>query len=169
MTVFTRLTYRLVALTLLGAAPLAHAQAATTTIQASANVVKSLTLTAKQNLEFGTIMPSGAPGTTTVSISMAGALTCPGGVTCSGAVRPAILNVTGTNGQVVQIFVVASDLVNASDGTRLRFTPVAPASVTLTNSGNPGKDFNVGGSIAIPSTATEGVYTGPVQVTIDYQ
>ena len=169
MTDFIRLTFRLVALALLAVVPFGHAQAASTTIQASANVVKSLTLTAKQNLDFGTILLSGAPGAVTVSISMAGALTCPAGLTCTGTPRPAILNVTGSNGQVVRIFVVPSDLVNAADGSKIRFTPVAPASVTLTNSGSPGKDFNVGGSIAIPSTATEGIYSGNVEVTVDYQ
>ena len=51
----------------------------------------------------------------------------------------------------------------------MRFTPTAPASVTLVNSGNPGRDFNVGGSITIPSTATDGVYSGVIEVTVDYQ
>lgn len=100
---------------------------------------------------------------------MAGVLSCPGGLTCSGTPRPAIFNTSGTNGQVVRIFAAQSDLVNASDGSKIRFTPVAPASVTLTNSGFPGKDFNVGGSIVIPSTATDGLYSGTIEVTAEYQ
>jgi len=39
----------------------------------------------------------------------------------------------------------------------------------LVNSGMPGLNFNVGGSIAIPSTATEGDYNGVMDVTVDYQ
>ena len=169
MTVAARITPPLAALALLGLVPSGHALAAQTTIKASAKVVKSLTLTRKQDLDFGTIMLSGASGTFTMSISMTGAVTCPTGFTCSGAPRPAILNVTGSNGNVVRITALPSDLVNSADGSKLRFTPDAPASITLTNSGNPGKDFNVGGSIDIPSTATDGLYTGNVEVTVDYQ
>lgn len=165
----TRMTARLAALALLGAVTAGHAHAATTVVKASAKVAKPVTLSVKQSLDFGTIMLSGAPGERIVSISMAGALTCPTGLTCTGAPRPAIFNTSGSQGQVVRIFALQSDLTNASDGSKLRFTPVAPASVTLTNSGSPGKDFNVGGSIAIPSTATDGLYSGTIEITVDYQ
>jgi len=163
-----RIISRLAALALLGTVPLGHAQAAQTTIQASANVVKSLTLTKKQDLDFGTITLSGTPGTYTVSLSMAGVLTCPSGATWSGAPMQGIMNVQGSNQQAVRITVASANLVNAADGSSIPFTPVAPPTVTLTNSGAPGKDFNIGGSIAIPSTA-DGSYTGNVQVTVDYQ
>ena len=159
---------RLAALALLGAVPLASAHAAQTTIQASAKVVKSLELTSKQNLDFGTITLSGTPGTYTASIDLAGQLSCPSGATCTGVAQPAILNAQGSQGQVVLISVASSNLVNTLDGTTIPFTPFAPASVTLTNSGFPGKDFNVGGSIAIPSTA-DGTYAGNVVVTANYQ
>lgn len=169
MTVVTRITARLAALALVGVVPFSHAQAAQTTIQASAKVVKSLTLASKQDLDFGTIMMSGSAGTFTVSISATGVVTCPTGFTCTGTPKPAILNVTGSNGNVVRITALPSDLVNTTDGSKIRFTPVAPASLTLTNSGSPGKDFNIGGSIAIPSTTTDGTYSGNIEVTIDYQ
>ncbi len=132
-------------------------QAAQTTITANANIVKPLELASKQNLDFGTITVSSTPGTYTVSISMTGVLTCPSGATCTGAALPAILNAQGSNGQVVRITVAPSNLTNSVDGSTIRFTPIAPASITLTNSGFPGKDFNIGGSIAIPSTA-DGTY-----------
>lgn len=152
----------------MGAMPLGAAQAAQTTIQASAKVVKSLELTSKQNLDFGTITLSGTPGTYTVSIDLAGQLSCPSGATCSGVAQPAILNAQGSQGQVVMISVASSNLVNAVDNSTIPFTPVAPASITLTNSGFPGRDFNVAGSIAIPSTA-DGTYAGNVVVTANYQ
>lgn len=169
MTIVKRIFASLSALALLGLVPTGHAHAAQTTIQASAKVVKSLTLASKQDLDFGTIMVSGATGTFTVAIGMTGTVTCPTGFTCTGTPKPAILNVTGSNGNVIRITALPSDLVNATDGSKLRFTPVAPATITLTNSGSPGKDFNMGGSIAIPSTATDGVYSGNIEVTIDYQ
>jgi hypothetical protein len=162
------LRWKMAVLALASFAPLAQAHAASTTIQANAKVVKSLTLTAKQNLDFGTITLSGSPGTFTVAISMAGNLSCPSGATCAGTARPAILNVQGSNGQVVRITVANASLVNSVDGSTIAYTPEAPATVTLTNSGFPGKDFNVGGSIAVPSTA-DGTYSGNVEVTVDYQ
>lgn len=169
MTVAARTISSLSALALAALVPIGHARAAQTTIQASANVVKALTFSAKQDLDFGTVVMSSAPGTFTVSMSLTGVVTCPTGYTCSGTPTPAIMNVTGSNGGVIRITTVPSDLVNAADGTKIRFTPDAPATITLTNSGQPGKDFNVGGSIAIPSTATGGLYAGIVEVTVDYQ
>jgi hypothetical protein len=156
------------ALVIASVVPFGHAHAASTTIQANAKVVKSLTLTAKQNLDFGTITLSGTPGTFTVAISMAGTVSCPSGATCAGTARPAILNVQGSNGQVVRIMVASANLLNTADGSTIPYTPEAPATLTLTNSGFPGKDFNVGGSIAVPSTA-DGTYSGNVEVTVDYQ
>jgi hypothetical protein len=160
--------WKMAALVIASVVPFGHAQAASTTIQANAKVVKSLTLTAKQNLDFGTITLSGTPGTFTIAISMAGTVSCPSGATCAGTARPAILNVQGSNGQVVRITVANANLVNSTDGSTIAYTPEAPATVTLTNSGFPGKDFNVGGSIAVPSTA-DGTYSGNVEVTVDYQ
>ena len=168
MTNFSRIISGLAALAFLGVVPIGVAQAAQTTIQASAKVVKSLELSSKQNLDFGTITLSGTPGTYTVSLSIAGVLSCPSGATCSGVAQPAIMNASGSKGQVVVISVAPSNLVNTVDNSTIPFTPVAPASVTLTNSGTPGKDFNVGGSIDIPSTA-DGSYSGNVVVTANYQ
>ena len=145
----------------------APASAAQITIQANANVVKALTFVSKQDLDFGTVMPA-ATGTTTVSMNMAGAISCPASATCTGAARPAIFNVQGSNKGVVQIFVAQSNLINSANGSTIRFTPTAPATITLTNSGQPGTDFNIGGSIAIPSTA-DGTYIGNIEVTADYQ
>ena len=167
MTIVPRTVLKPILLALLGAMPLAPAYAAQITIQANANVTKALTFVSKQDLDFGTVVPA-ATGTTTVSVSMAGAISCPAAATCTGTARPAIFNVQGSNKGVVQIFVAQSNLVNSANGSTIRFTPTAPATITLTNSGQPGTDFNVGGSIAIPSTA-DGTYIGNIEVTADYQ
>ena len=168
MTVQSRIISRLSLLALFVALPVGTAQAAETTIKASAKVVKSLTLTKKQDLDFGTVTLSGAPGTYTVSINMAGALSCPAGATCAGAPTQGIMNVQGSNNNTVRITVASANLVNAVDGSTIPFTPIAPATMTITNSGAPGHDFNIGGSIAIPSTA-DGTYSGNIQVVVDYQ
>lgn len=148
----------------------AAAQSGGATINASVNarVIKPLQLTAKQGLEFGQVVLGAGTGSWTVAVSLAGVRTCPAPLVCTGVARPAILNVAGSNGQVVRVTASASDLVSAA-GDRLRFTPVAPATVTLTNSGTPGKDFNVGGSLTLTAATPDGTYSGTVQVTVDYQ
>ena len=167
MTAIQRIIFHLLAVALLGAIPLASAEAAQVTIQANANVVKALTFISKQDLDFGMVMPA-ATGTTNISMSMTGTISCPAAATCTGVSRPAIFNLQGTNKGVVRIFVGQSDLVNSANGSTIRFTPIAPVTITLTNSGQPGTDFNIGGSIAIPPTA-DGTYIGNIEVTADYQ
>ena len=168
MTTELRIISGLFVLGMLGAVPLERAHAAETTIRASAKVVKSLQLTKKQDLDFGTVTLSGAPGTYNVSLSMAGVLSCPAGATCAGVPMQGIMNVQGSNNNTVRITVAAANLVNGADGSTIPFTPIAPATLTITNSGSPGHDFIIGGSIAIPSTA-DGTYSGNIQVTVDYQ
>lgn len=153
---------------ILGGLPLAPAPAAETTIRASATVVKSLTLTKKQDLDFGTVTLSGAPGTYTVSIGMDGVLSCPVGATCAGTPMPGIMNVQGSNKSTIRIAIESTGLVNDLDGTSIAFTPMAPTSLALSNSGFPGTDFNIGGSIDIPSSA-DGTYSGNIEVMVEYQ
>jgi hypothetical protein len=149
------------------AAPVGAATPAT----ARARIVKPLVLTRVANLDFGTItLGTVAAGGETVSMSQLGVVACgSGGLTCSGTPVAAQYNVTGTNNQVVQIVAVASSLTNANDGTTLSFSPNAPLTATLPNSGTSGVNFNVGGSITIVPATTDGVYTGNINVTVDYQ
>lgn len=141
---------------------------ASTPATAKAQIVKPLTLTKVQDLDFGTILLPVVPAAATVTVSSAGVATCTGGTTCAGSPKQAIFNLTGTNNQVVRIFSAATNLTNANDSTTIVFTPAPPATVTMPNSGNTGANFNVGGAIAITTTTTDGVYTGNMNVTVDY-
>ena len=174
MTNFLRITMAasVAALTLTSTPAVAAPVGASTPATARARIVRPLTLTATRNLDFGTItLGTVAAGGETVTLSQAGAITScgSGGLVCSGTPASAQYNVQGTNNQVVQIFAVATNITNANDGSNLLFTPNAPASTTLTNSGAPGTNFNVGGAIIITPTTTDGVYTGNMNVTVDYQ
>lgn len=141
---------------------------ATTPATAKAQIVRPLSLTAKTNMDFGTILLSSvAVGPTyTVILTSGGALSCTAGLTCSTTGIPATFNVQGSNNQLVKIYTAASSFTNGT--TTLSITPSAAASLTLTNSGSPGLDFNVGASFPITSATTEGVYTGNLNVTVDY-
>ena len=57
---------------------------------------------------------------------------------------------------------------DASRGGTLTLTPVGANSVLLTNSGAPGENFAIGGSITIAPATVDGVYTGTVNVQVDY-
>lgn len=150
------------------AAPTSPNQNAT----ATARIVKPLVLTWVQDLNLGTVLLSGAGAWSgaVVAVSQGGLLSCVNAnVTCSGAVQAARYNVRGTNNQVVTITAPNVTLTNANNALdTLVMTVSNPGTVLLTNSGSPGKDFNLGGSISVDSTTGDGVYSGTFNVTVDY-
>lgn len=170
MTKFVK--YAALAASVLTATPaLAVPVSSTPAPTATAKIVRPLTLTSTGSLNFGTIVLNGVTANRTVSLSSANVLTC-GGTTelqCSGTTSVPTYNVRGTNNQVVTIIKTASNLTNANDGTTLSMTPTGAATVTLTSAGAPGIDFNIGGSIVIGTATTDGLYSGTVNVQVDYQ
>lgn len=134
----------------------------------SASFLKPLVLTAKQGLNFGQVVLPTSGGSVTLSISRTGTLTCPAPLSCSGSTSQAVFNAAGSNNQTVKITVPDVTLSNGTGGT-LTMTPDVVASFSLTNSGAPGTDFGVGGSIIVSPTTPDGNYTGTLTVTADYQ
>jgi hypothetical protein len=147
------------------------ARAATVTAQAKAKVVKPLAIESRQNLDLGTvILGTGSWSGATISLSRAGVLTCPANVTCSGATQVAIYNFAGSQGETVAISVPRVTLTNALDSSKtLILIPDNVAAITLANSGNPGTNVPIGGSITVSSTTPGGTYSGTFNVTADYQ
>ena len=157
----------LAASALLAAAPARAAPSVTV----QANVVKPLILTWLQDLDLGSVVLG--PGTwsgATVAISRVGVFTCGNAnVTCSGATKPAQYKVTGTNNQRVFITAPNVTLTNQNDNTKtLQLTVDNPGFVDLGNSGTPGVNFGLGGSIAVSSATTDGTYAGTFNVTVNY-
>jgi hypothetical protein len=143
-----------------------------TQASATAKIYRPLTISLVQNLDFGTIVLSGA-GTWSgevVSMSQAGAVTCGGGanLTCSGTPQAAKYQVLGTSNSAVTI---SSPSFNLSNGAAtLAFTPNAPATVNLGPAGpTQGVTFSIGGSITLSSSTPDGVYSGTFAVTANYQ
>lgn len=139
---------------------------------ATARIIKPLSLTWVQDLDLGTIMLSGAGAWAgeVVGITSGGVFSCSNvNVTCSGTTQVAKYNVTGTQGQTVTINAGNVTMVNQTDNTQmLTLTVDNPGSVVLANSGAPGSDFSLGGSITVNSTTVDGVYLGTFDVTVDY-
>jgi hypothetical protein len=134
---------------------------------ASARIIRPLTLTATGALDFGTIVMNGVTANRTVTLNDDATITCATELVCAATGTVPTYNVRGTQGQTVNIIKNASTL-NGSNGGTLTLTPVGAASVLLANSGAPGSDFTIGGSIVIGAATLDGVYTGTVDVQVDY-
>jgi hypothetical protein len=148
------------------------AAGATASATVNASVVKPLELTRVQDLDLGTItLTPGSWSGVTVSLSRAGVRTCANpNLVCSGTARAAIYNVVGSNKGVVLIHAPNVTLVNQADPTKsLTLVTDAPASVTLPNSGQPGVNFSIGGSISLSGSTASGDYQGIFNVTAEYQ
>ena len=160
--------HMLLASLLAAAAP---ARAATAMAGVTANGVKPLIITKLQDLDLGSVtLGTGTWSGATVSLSQAGVLGCASAnITCTGATMVAKYNVQGSNQQTVRISAPNVTLVNQSDSTQtLTLVTDAPATLYLTNSGFPGVDFSIGGSVTINSTTQAGTYAGTFNVTVDY-
>jgi hypothetical protein len=134
---------------------------------ASARIIRPLTLTATGSLNFGTIVMNGVTANRTVTLNADTTITCATELVCAANGTVPTYNVRGTQGQTVNILKNLSTL-NGSNGGTLTLTPVGAASVLLTNSGAPGENFAIGGSIVIGTGTVDGVYTGTVDVQVDY-
>ena len=79
-------------------------------------------------------------------------------------------NVSGSKSNTVVISAPSVTLTNQRDSTKtLQLTLNSPSTITLTNSGAPGNNFSVGGSITLSSTTADGTYSGTINITANYQ
>lgn len=141
--------------------------AAQTTAVTTVKVVRPVSISKLQDMDFGTLSFAGFTGSRTITLSPAGALTCAADIVCSGAPKQAQFNVQGTNRMVVLITYSGGTLSNGVDS--IPFVVDGPASITMVNSGAPGLNFDVGGALTISPTLVGGVYSGTMTVTADYQ
>ena len=155
------------------AAPaLAAPVSVTAPVEVRAKVVRPLMLSSTGSLNFGTIILNGLTASRTVSLTTTNIRNCGGGtaeLVCSGATSVPTYTVRGTNNQTVTIIKTATNLVNAANGATLSMTLAGPATITITNSGANGANFTIGASITIAPTTSDGLYSGSVNVQVDYQ
>ncbi len=167
LTGFTAMT--MIVASAMAAAP-AHAAGGVATVQAS--VVKPLILTWLQDLDLGTVtLGPGTWSNATVGISRTGVFTCTNAnLICTGATQVASYNVSGTNNRTVLISAPNVTLANQANPTQtLTLVVDNPGSLVLTNSGPPGTNFSIGGSVTLSSATASGTYAGSFNVTVDYQ
>ncbi len=141
--------------------------AAQTTAVTTVNVIRPVSISKLQDMDFGTLSFAGFTGTRTITLSRAGALTCATDIVCSGVPKQARFNVQGTNKMLVLLTYSGGTLSNGVDS--IPFVADGPASIMMTNSGAPGLNFDVGGTLTIDPALVGGVYSGTMTVTADYQ
>ena len=145
--------------------------AASVNSSVNASTLKPLVISKLQDLDLGSVtLGAGIWSNATISLSRAGVFSCGSvNVTCTGATLVAKYNVQGSNQQSVRITAPNVTLVNQNDSTKtLTLVVDAPASVILPNSGQPGIDISLGGSVTVSSTTAAGTYQGTFNVTVDY-
>ena len=150
------------------AAPVTTAPvAAVTPATATAQIVDPLTLTKTADLNFGTLIKNLMTATRTVTINENGTITCSTELLCGGTTSSAAFDVLGSANQVVKVYVAPSTLSGPGAAT-LIFSPTAASASPLTLSGAGAGSFKVGGSIDVTPTTTAGIYSGNMDVTVDY-
>lgn len=169
-----------------GLAPSA-AQAASTTATVRAAVLKPITLTGGGTLDLGTILtPSAATFSGTFTIAPASSQTgtfCASGFSCSGTPAAAMFNIQGTKSNNVGVNIPLTITLSLTGYTGGGATPTMTLNTTnslaanngtgsytvqLPNSGTPGLDFYIGGSLTITQATVSGNYSGTITVTADY-
>ena len=143
------------------------ATAAITTAVTSVKVVKPVSLSKLQDMDFGTLTFAAFTGTRTIALSRLGAVTCAVDIVCSGVPKQARFNLQGSNNSTVLLTYTGGTLSNGIDS--IPFTANGQASMAIANSGSPGTNFDVGGSLTISPALVGGVYSGTMTVTADYQ
>ncbi|MEQ7874064.1 DUF4402 domain-containing protein [Sphingomonas sp. ASV193] len=176
-----RTTAAILAIGLAFLAPV-EANAATANATVTAKVVKPLTLTGGGTVAFGNIFtPSTATYTGNFVISAAASQSgtyCATGFTCTGTTGSALFNLTGTNNTPLTVNIPNTvTLTNAANASTITVTTSNSLGAnvssgnyvtSLANSGSPGTNFYVGGSMTVSDATVEGSYSGTFTVTANY-
>ena len=139
------------------------------TADVNAEIVKPISITSTGTLDFGTFTtPETGTGTVTID---------PTDDSRSFSVTDMELSSLSTIG--LPVFTVSKD-TDATYGVTLAVTDAPEetggSSLTLDNlstnineTGNTASTFKVGGTLSVPATQAEGIYTGKVTVTVTYE
>ena len=163
------------------------AAAVTASATVKANVLKPVQLTGGGTINLGTIVtPSTATysGTFTVTPSATQTGTfCATSFSCTGTPTAAMFNIQGTNKTDIQLNIPLTVTMTLQGYTGSGAAPILTLTsrnslftnnatgnyiMQVPNSGQPGLDFYVGGSLTIDQNTVGGQYQGTFTVTADY-
>lgn len=131
---------------------------------AAVTILRSLSATQEESLDFGRILPAAQDGIVTVRPD--GGTECSGAMLCLGERQPALFRLTGAD---VPLAVSIDPVVamTGPDAARLMVTllpsgPVAMASPT-------GSPYAVGGQMIVTAGTPSGSYAGQYNINFEYQ
>jgi hypothetical protein len=180
MNQFSRIARRVVVvLGLVAASSGAWAQSsATGTANATATVVRPITISSSVDLAFGNVVPSGTAGTLTLTAASSTVATAAGGVTQpgtqAGTLTAAVFDVAGEGSLTYSITLPATAATitgpAAATMTVDTFTGSIGATGTLSGAINSAgtQSFYVGGKLHVGANQAAGNYTGTFSVTVAY-
>ncbi|RBL89758.1 DUF4402 domain-containing protein [Chitinophaga flava] len=146
----------------------------TATATASVKVVTPITLTKTVDLNFGIVVPSGTPGTMT--LTPLGVRTPNGGVSvlsATGMVTPALFAISGEDGYAFGITLPGTQVALTNGGGQTMyvsdFTSFPPVATGGTLNGGV-HTLTVGGILHVNANQASGTYTTqtPFSVTVNY-
>lgn len=140
------------------------ADAATADGTARAKILSQVTVTALNDLEFGTIVAG--TSASNVSVNAFGARSCGAGLACTGATAAAAFSVTGTSGRIVTVSVPASVTLSNGIDTMNASLSASTAGLLL---GVSASSFTVGGTLDVAANQPDGDYVASFDATVDYQ
>ena len=173
---FLRYTAASVALATLGVASNAYAADGSATV--SAQILDNLQIASTSGLNFGSItapLTLAANAAVTVTASASPTLSCAAALTsCTGTPTAAAFTVTGLPSQSVAVSILTPSVQldrGAPLGTMQRYMDVdtftTSATTVALSAGGTGS-FYVGGTLNVRPNQAPGVYTGSVQVRVNY-
>ena len=179
MNQFSKVTRRIaIVLGLVAASSGAWAQSsATNTANATATVVRPITVSSSTDLAFGNVVPSGSIGTLTVAASATPAPVAAGGVTQpgtqAGTITAAVFDVAGEGSLTYSITLPgAAATINGPSAATMTVDTFTSSIASGTLSGSLGsagtQSFYVGGKLHVGINQTAGNYTGTFSVTVAY-
>jgi hypothetical protein len=154
------------------ALPRAHAQFSSAgTVNSSAVLVRTLSVSSTTPLDFGTFAPGATPGAVVMSAS--GSRSATGGVTLvtTSDGSASTVSLTGTPSTTYSVTLPASVLLTANTGnatmTLSTFTTTLTGLQGTLSSAGLGS-FGIGGTLAVSGSQAIATYTGTFTVTLSY-
>ena len=146
----------------------AQSNSATTSCNATATIVTSISLAKTADLNFGNVVAGGSAGT--VVMTAAGARSSTGGASLGSAVgiSAASFTVSGLAGAGYSITLPASTTLNSGGNNMTVNTFTSTPSGTGALSGGGTQTLSVGATLQVGAAQPTGTYNGSFNVTVTY-
>lgn len=148
-----------------------RALAATESVDITATIVPSVSLTVSQPLSFGSIVIGSGAGSLT--LDPVGAVSSTGNVTSTGVQSPAMVTITAEPGMQLLTSTDSSvTLYSGSDTMIVNNFQISDGTVgvpKIMTLNFPSEDVTIGATLQIGANQPPGDYTGTFTYTVDYQ